>query len=92
MSTSIRAIGAVIAVLSVTACATSAGSAKPNAGSAAVAQSSPCVAPPGSRLNTSDWNCSAASRTYTGADLNKTGLTPSQNGLQMLNPALTVHH
>jgi uncharacterized lipoprotein YajG len=89
MSIYIRFISALATTLLLAACST-AGDVKPNAG--ATAQNSNCVAQTGSRITSKDSNCDPTTRTYTSDDINKTGITPAQNGLQYVDTSLTIHH
>jgi uncharacterized lipoprotein YajG len=92
MKTYLRLMSVPGAALMLAACSSTAGNVKPNATSTASAQKAPCVEQTASRITSKDWNCSPSGRTYTSVDLSRTGVSPAQDGLQLLDPSLRIQH
>jgi len=88
MLSNLRVIGALAAVLMMAGCATTAGNVQTSADKSNVtAANHTCT---GSRIPST--NCASEVRTYSNSELNSTGITPSGDGLPLLNPSLTIHH
>jgi hypothetical protein len=88
MPTNLRLIGALAAALLFGGCATTPGNVQPKTDkSNMTAADHPCT---GSRIPTT--NCASEIQTYSSGDLNTTGASPSQDGLQLISPSLTIHH
>jgi hypothetical protein len=89
MPTNLRVIGALALALLFTACATTAPTvpAKTDKSNVTASAVHTCT---GSRIPYS--TCVDEIRTYSSTDLNGTGITPSSDGLQLLNPSLIIQH
>jgi hypothetical protein len=68
-------------------CATTAQNAKPN--SSAAAQNPACLTETGTRV--SDAQCRGYGRSYSSADIDRTGKISAADALATLDPSVTVH-
>ena len=89
MVPNMRMIAAIVAGLALCGCATTAENAKP---SAALSQNPSCLTETGSRITTGKPNCLAVGRSYSSADIDRTGETTAADALGKLDPSITVHH
>jgi hypothetical protein len=89
MPANLRVIAALAAALLFTGCATTAGNVPPKTSKPNLIAATHHVCT-GSRIPTT--NCASEITTYSSGELNTTGASPSQDGLQMISPSLTIHH
>jgi len=67
-------------------CASTAQNAKPNS----AAQNPACLTDTGTRVT--DTQCRGYGRSYSSADIDRTGKTSAGDALATLDPSVTVHH
>jgi hypothetical protein len=93
MATSIRIGGAIIAGLALCGCTAMVGNSSSNpAAAATVAKDPNCLTDTGSRIPGGAKDFCAAGRSYSNADLERTGRTDVGDALAQLDPSITVHH
>jgi hypothetical protein len=86
----IRLVGAVVSLVVVCACAAPNAAAKRDvATNSATQNDSSCLRDTGSRLPSST-GCSAFGRSYSSADIDRTGSTTVSRSLQLLDPSVAV--
>jgi hypothetical protein len=83
---SATAVGLILA-----GCATTTGKVQPPVGPPAVAQDAACLNQTGSRIPSTS-SCVDPGRSYSHDDVSRTGANSAGGALQMLDPAVTVHH
>ena len=93
MATSIRIAGSILAALALFGCAATPGnsSSKPTA-AATVSKDLNCRNDNGSRIPGGTQDLCAVSRSYSQADIQRTGNANVGEGLAQLDPTITVHH
>jgi hypothetical protein len=93
MITYLRVTTAIGAALILAACAPATSNVKPKTvASDAVAQNPACLTQTGSRIAANNANCSAAGRSYSHDDIDRTGATTAGEALRLMDPSITVHH
>jgi hypothetical protein len=97
MSTYLRTTGAIIAALVICGCAATSPnvSSKPAASAASAASASAanpnCLAYTGSNITPAKSDCRAFGRSYSSADIERTGRNSAGDALAQLDPSITVH-
>lgn len=83
-----RLAAVILAGATLFGCATTAQNAKPN--SAKAVQNPACLTETGSKINGPQ--CRGYGRSYSSADIDRTGRMNAGDALATLDPAITVHH
>jgi hypothetical protein len=93
VTTNIRLAGAILAGIALCGCATTTGnsSSKPTAVTT-IAGDPHCLTDQGSRVPDGNKDFCAAGRSYSNADMVRTGRTNPGDALAQLDPSVTVHH
>jgi hypothetical protein len=89
MSTYLRTTGAIIAALVICGCAAT--SPNVNSKPAASAANPNCLAYTGSNITPAKSDCRAFGRSYSSADIERTGTNSAGDALAQLDPSITVH-
>jgi hypothetical protein len=92
MSAKIRIAAIAVTGLVVCGCAATSQNVNPKpAPSAAMSNDPNCLTDTGSRLAFGKSNCRAYGRSYSNADIERTGSTDAATALGLLDPSITVH-
>jgi hypothetical protein len=82
---------ALATALCLSGCASSGGTGEPPA-SAALSRDPVCLTQTGSRIPVVPGQCMATGRSYSSAEIGRTGATSSAKALSELDPAITGHN
>jgi hypothetical protein len=91
MSTYLRTTGAILAALVICGCAATSPNVNSKPAASAAAANPNCLAYTGSNIAPAKSDCRAFGRSYSSADIERTGTNSAGDALAQLDPSITVH-